>query len=349
MASVREIVFLGGAGAADDVITRAIRPRDASVDVRVPDRARSGRLQARNSDGAPSTPSPTAISIGEPIPEDDGTGPTTARVVAGTKSSDAFDARVESRIVYYAGETRPTLRLLAKGGASIGVMVGLVRVADGVVVRRWTPDPLEPGVPQSVTWDGKVGSRVPSKSGRYQFQVWMGSGSPSTSTSTGAAPTASAAQAQAPDPEAADTFTFRPYAFPIAGKHAYGEEAALFGAGRDGHTHQGQDVFATCGTPVVAARGGLVKQKDFHGAAGNYVVIDGDGTGQDMAYMHLREAALVETGDRVGTGQVIGSVGDTGHADGCHLHFELWSAPGWYSGGQPLDPLPALRSWEAEG
>ena len=56
--------------------------------------------------------------------------------------------------------------------------------------------------------------------------------------------------------------------------------------------------------------------------------------------MHLREAALVATGDHVLTGQPIGYVGDTGDADGCHLHFEIWTAPGWYSGGQPIDPLP---------
>ena len=61
--------------------------------------------------------------------------------------------------------------------------------------------------------------------------------------------------------------------------------------------------------------------------------------------MHMREAPLVATGDAVTAGQALGNVGDTGRADGCHLHFEIWTAPGWYRGGSPIDPLPELRSW----
>ena len=62
--------------------------------------------------------------------------------------------------------------------------------------------------------------------------------------------------------------------------------------------------------------------------------------------MHMREAALVDQGDHVYTGQPIGFVGDTGRANGCHLHFEAWTAPGWYSGGSPIDPLPMLSAWD---
>ena len=46
------------------------------------------------------------------------------------------------------------------------------------------------------------------------------------------------------------------------------------------------------------------------------------------------------------SGQLIGYVGDSGDAQGCHLHFEMWSAPGWYDGGAPVDPLPSLQSWD---
>jgi murein DD-endopeptidase MepM/ murein hydrolase activator NlpD len=62
--------------------------------------------------------------------------------------------------------------------------------------------------------------------------------------------------------------------------------------------------------------------------------------------MHLRGPALVKAGSFVYTGQPLGEVGDTGNAQGCHLHFELWSAPGWYAGGRPFDPLPHLKRWD---
>ena len=44
--------------------------------------------------------------------------------------------------------------------------------------------------------------------------------------------------------------------------------------------------------------------------------------------MHLRDPALVQKGDAVITGQTIGFVGRTGDATACHLHFEMWPAPG---------------------
>jgi murein DD-endopeptidase MepM/ murein hydrolase activator NlpD len=138
---------------------------------------------------------------------------------------------------------------------------------------------------------------------------------------------------------------FLGYRFPVAGAHHFGRFTAGFGGGRG---HQGHDVFAACGTPVVAARGGVVEMKQFHGRAGHYVVIDGARTGTDFVYMHLREAALVDMGDKVRTGQLIGYVGDSGRASGCHLHFEEWTAPGWYTGGSPFDPLPDLRAWDAQ-
>jgi murein DD-endopeptidase MepM/ murein hydrolase activator NlpD len=144
-----------------------------------------------------------------------------------------------------------------------------------------------------------------------------------------------------------DSFDLYDHIFPVRGRHDYGGAGARFGAGRSGHSHQGHDVFARCGTKLVAARGGTVKFKQYHSVAGHYLVIDGDHTEVDYAYMHLTTASPFNPGDRVFTGQQIGTVGESGNAHGCHLHFEMWSGPGWYDGGRPFDPLPHLQAWDA--
>jgi murein DD-endopeptidase MepM/ murein hydrolase activator NlpD len=148
-------------------------------------------------------------------------------------------------------------------------------------------------------------------------------------------------------PLPSEVMASKSHVFPVRGPHDFGGAGARFGTGRAGHTHQGHDVFAKCGTPLVAARGGKVQFEESHPAGGHYIVIDGDGTGVDYAYMHLVEPSPFDVGDTVKTGQRIGSVGDSGNAHGCHLHFEMWSAPGWYSGGSPFDPFRPLKAWDS--
>lgn len=132
--------------------------------------------------------------------------------------------------------------------------------------------------------------------------------------------------------------------FPIRGRHDMGQtEINGFGGGRG---HQGHDVFAACGTPLVAVISGTVQQKAYHSAAGNYVVLKTAG-GESYAYMHLRSASPLKAGERVSVGDRVGEVGDSGRATGCHLHFEEWTAPGWYTGGKAVDPLPLLKRLEA--
>lgn len=133
------------------------------------------------------------------------------------------------------------------------------------------------------------------------------------------------------------------HVFPVQGPHTYGDG---LGAGRD---HRGADVMAECGTPLVAAQGGEVYHVAFHSSAGHYIVITGKETGRDYVYMHLTSAPAFEKGDTVETGQQIGTVGASGNASTCHLHFELWEAPGWYRGGDYLDPVPPLKAWDRAG
>ena len=131
--------------------------------------------------------------------------------------------------------------------------------------------------------------------------------------------------------------------FPVRGQFNYGSSGARFGAGRSGYSHQGQDVMAPCGTRLVSIRKAKVLFRKYHSAAGHYVVLKNIGTNTQFAYMHLIRPSKLRPGQVVGAGQLIGHVGQTGRAYGCHLHFEYW-AGAWQRGGRPIDPLPYLRS-----
>ncbi|MBV9213264.1 MAG: M23 family metallopeptidase [Actinobacteria bacterium] len=135
--------------------------------------------------------------------------------------------------------------------------------------------------------------------------------------------------------------------FPIAGPHNYGGPAARFGAPRGNHTHQGQDVLAAEGTPLVAPLRGYVKYvSDQPCCAGIYIVMHASGTPYDFVFMHLQPGSVrVGQGQSVQPGTRIGSVGHTGDATGPHLHFEVWDGA-WQAGGHPIDPLPLLLSWD---
>jgi hypothetical protein len=139
----------------------------------------------------------------------------------------------------------------------------------------------------------------------------------------------------------------RGHVFPLRGVFSYGGPDARFGAKRDGHIHQGQDLLAAEGTPVVAPRSGTIEYVGYQaGGAGYYVVLDGDGEDLDYAFMHLQQGStLVVKGQPVDQGQRLGSVGRTGDAQGDHLHFEVWQGP-WYAGGHAVDPLPYLQLWQ---
>ena len=317
-----EVLFFGADG--DEADDAAVAPRKVgrrSVLVRVPRTAETGRLGLRRVDGTRSAASRRPLTI----------APADVELPAGV-----VDAEVQEQKVFFGSRKPASLSYVLGGSRRASVDVQLLRGSDGAVVTSWSDEAVEPGATQTVEWDGTVDGKVASQ-GLYRFQV----------TATDAAGTrATSSRAPAPTAgEAPDEFRFLKFRFPILGAHGYGESAAAFGGGRG---HQGHDVFAECGTPLVAARGGKVEFKQYQSRAGNYLVIDGARTGIDYAYMHLREPALVDKGDKVSTGQLIGYVGDTGRAFGCHLHFEEWTAPGWYEGGSPFDPLPDLKAWDAQ-
>jgi murein DD-endopeptidase MepM/ murein hydrolase activator NlpD len=271
---------------------------------------------------------------GPPAPPSATGAPSTDAPSAGTLS--LVSAKTAPRVSFYYGVRNPSLRFeIESTQAQNDLRIDIVDVKTGEAVRSFYRNDVEPHTTVGIRWDGVTASKRPAPNGRYSFRV----------VSQGASRVAHRVTSSS-EPLSL-SFDFYGYAFPILGKHDYGGAGGRFGAGRSGHTHQGQDVMAACGLPLVAARGGRVQYSTWDDLGGNYIVIDGKGTPYDTAYMHLAEPSPLKEGDLVRTGQPIGIVGDTGDATACHLHFELWGAPGWYEGGSPVDPLPYLMKWDA--
>lgn len=114
-----------------------------------------------------------------------------------------------------------------------------------------------------------------------------------------------------------------------------------FGAPRGGGTrkHQGQDIVAPRGTPIISPTEAVVTRIGVGGSAGIYVYTANPG-GEVLAYMHLDDVAPgLSRGDVLQAGDLIGFVGDTGNAKGTtpHLHFEI------RNGRKAIDPYPRLR------
>lgn len=133
--------------------------------------------------------------------------------------------------------------------------------------------------------------------------------------------------------------SFSAFSIPIDGPTAF---ANTWGAPRSGgRRHQGTDVMASCGAPVVAVTDGVITRLHSGGNGGIMAYLRA-GNGDVFFYAHLRSYAPgISTGSRVSAGQRIGDNGNTGNARGgpCHVHFE-WH-PG---GGRPRNPYPLLAA-----
>jgi murein DD-endopeptidase MepM/ murein hydrolase activator NlpD len=328
LAGATLVVFEGGRGRRDDRTAAPSATADDAADVLVPAGARTGRVRLVGASGRWSKASTQRLGLGA-VP---------------AAQAPLVQAHVDAKRVFLDGHSRPSVSYFVGGDGPTQVRVDLVRDGQDAPVASWTPDAVPAGSVQTVAWDGALGPVVPPE-GRYAFRVSAVAGGVVTAAQERRArPRAAEADPGAP---VSSGFLLLGHAFPVQGEHTIGLDAMQrFGAERRGHTHQGQDVLAACGTPLVAVHGGTIRQTAVQSAAGNYLILREDGSNTDYAYMHLREPALVARGARVSTGQLLGHVGDSGDADGCHLHFEKWPAPGWQAGGGPVDPLGDLQSWD---
>jgi len=327
---VARVVFKGGSSTVDDKAT-AVRAHGAtSLLVGVPVDAQTGPLQALAAGGIQSAPSKPVRILPAPPPEPN------VQLTPAPGPHDAGAPPLEtatSASRWFLGAQHGVVFSYRLGGSQPAeVDVNLIRESDGAVVQTWTQPNVTPGQVHAIAWDGTANAQVQPE-GRYAFRALVNTG------------TASASNAAADDPNR-DAFDFHTHVFPVRGRHDFGGPEARYGAQRQGHTHQGQDVMSPCGTREVASQGGTVIYSGYESAAGYYLVVHGL-DGYDNSYMHMAGPSAFQKGDTVYTGQQIGIVGDTGDATACHLHFEVWTPPGWYTGGHTIDPLPLLQAWDA--
>ena len=133
----------------------------------------------------------------------------------------------------------------------------------------------------------------------------------------------------------------RRFVFPVGGPTRIGGTFGSFRATTG--DHQGNDLFADFGTPVVAAADGTVENVGSLPISGNRLWINADG-GDQLFYAHMASfAPAAVNGRHVDKGTILGYVGNTGDAEPTppHLHFEIHP-----DGGDAVDPEPFLVAWQ---
>jgi len=125
------------------------------------------------------------------------------------------------------------------------------------------------------------------------------------------------------------------FIWPVRGRLTsyYGYRRNPVGGGRS--FHDGLDIAASSGTPIMAAMDGRVQSVGYDNVYGNFVIISHTG-GYRTLYGHM-DSYATRAGAYVGTDTVIGYVGNTGQSTGAHLHFTV------YKNGASINPRSVLR------
>jgi peptidoglycan hydrolase-like protein with peptidoglycan-binding domain len=256
---------------------------------------------------------------GEEIAVDGGYGPQTRAAVRRAQrrlglpvtgvADDRLRARLRAARPPRAGPSAPPGTILAIG-------------AEGPGVRRLQIALRRRGV--AVAVDGAFGPRTRRAVARYQRRAGL--------PVNGAADIALLRRLKA-------TRARHLVVFPVHGPHSFSND---FGAPRHQGRHEGNDIIALRGTPVVAVADGTIERmtRVEMGLGGIWIWLRDD-AGTGYYYAHLRAIAPgLAPGSRVRAGQKLGEVGRTGDARGgvYHLHFEMHPA-----GRGAVNPYPELR------
>ena len=129
--------------------------------------------------------------------------------------------------------------------------------------------------------------------------------------------------------------------FPVAGKAIWSDDFLdpRFAADGSFRFHHATDIPASCGTPLRAPDEGTLTQGSDPGGGTTAEITEADGTYVFLAHLSGYDPSTV-SGQHVRIGDVIGYVGQTGAATGCHLHIEIHPR-----GGEAVDPKPFLDAW----
>jgi murein DD-endopeptidase MepM/ murein hydrolase activator NlpD len=304
-----EVRFAADAGGKVTAVPTDVTSR--TVEAKVPEGAVSGPIRVDAYGTEAQTPPDRDLKI---VP---------AGQIQSSGDFELNSAEADPSSSFYDGKRAPGVTYVYRGEASSGVRIEVIDADTKEVVSTSIDSEAQPNATNTATWDGTTSDGGQAGNGEYKFRIGDAAGSGAQAT-------------------ADSGFDYHLYRFPLQTKHSYGDG---YGAGRG---HEGQDVMTRCGAPIQAVRGGRVQANASQSAAGNYLVIDGKGTGVDTFYAHMVRRSPLRKGARVRTGQVIGNVGQTGDATACHLHFEIWTAPGWYEGGHAMPSVgKLLRRWDA--
>jgi murein DD-endopeptidase MepM/ murein hydrolase activator NlpD len=219
---------------------------------------------------------------------------------------------------------RLVFRYRAASATSLEIRIRRITAGPGPgrLVSRTLTRPLEPGRWHRRIWRGldRRGRLAPA--GRYSVRIGPAGGRLRTLA----------------------RLRIRGHLFPVGGPHGTRGYIGQFGAPRyGGRIHEGFDVTASCGTPLVAPRASVVLKNAYDAELkGYYVVMKGRGERRTYLYAHLARRAPVTVDQKIRAGRRVGTVGQTGNAAGtpCHLHIEIRSR------GKLLDPEPLLYSWD---
>jgi hypothetical protein len=249
--------------------------------------------------------------------------------------------RVGPRVVVAPKLPKIALRIDEAGANTVTARVVLLPMTETGSIVRLNLGTVNVGQRVVATWP--AGTELAP--GRYRVRLHVRGLRGTVLARKASTPGLTTLTVRAPEPAPAPLPDAAGHVFPVNGPHGYGD---VFGAPRNGYSHQGQDITAAEGVPVVAPVAGTISFTDYQAHAAGYYIVEKGSDGYDYFFAHCQKGSVVVAPEQaVLAGQQLCNVGSTGDASGPHLHFEAWEG-GWRvdAGSRPIDPLPLLKSWD---